>query len=65
VFFECNRQSVRPSGRYVPPPETEGVIGCESLQLIASSRAQSLTVTNEKSPSGNRPLATDRSSLRR
>ena len=49
LFFERNRQSVRPLR--TATAETEGVISCESLQLIASSRAQYLTVTNEKSPS--------------
>jgi len=29
----------------------EGRDSCESLQLIASARAQYLTVTNQKSPS--------------
>ena len=50
LFFERNRQSVRPLR--AATAETEGVISCESLQLIASSRAQYLTVTNEKSRSG-------------
>jgi hypothetical protein len=38
LFFERNRQSVRPLR--AATAETEGVISCESLQLIASSRAQ-------------------------
>jgi hypothetical protein len=46
--FERNRQSVRPLR--AATAETEGVIGYESLLLIASSQAQYLTVTNE-SPS--------------
>src|SRR4030095_351926 len=50
-FFERNRQSVRPLR--TATAETEGVSGCESLQLITSSRAQYLTVTNEKSRSGD------------
>ncbi len=35
--------------------ETEGVISCESLAAIAASRAQYLTVTNEK-PFGDQCL---------
>ena len=58
LFFERNRQSVRPLR--AATAETKGMISCESLQLIASSRAQSLTATNEKSRSVDRWVARDK-----
>jgi hypothetical protein len=61
LFFERNRQSVRPL--HAATAETEGVISCESLQLIASSRAEYLTVTNEQSRSADWPTSVGRSGL--
>ena len=47
----CQSQSVRPLRAVTA--ETEGVSSCESVQLLASSPAQYLTVTKEQSPSVN------------